>query len=284
MAGNFSIEIPTRRPPSLCSPLMRRSPDLADPFWKSIKVRIDAFVIGAPKCATKWLAQGLRNSGLINIPGECQGLTRLADDNAAYYNSFFSSQEKSHTKFTIDYSNTYMLDASLPEKIKKKFGAVPIILCFRNPVARAFSHYLMDITYGYFEFDQTYGFSDALRSPRTYSYFDFGLYRKNLESFLDVFGSQRVMVIDADTINKDRFGALQKVLTFLGFANAPISPVPENINTWALFRQQHLGERAEPLVKPVPSDQDRQWLWEFYRQDHELFLKDVERLPNVVRF
>ena len=68
------------------------------------------------KCATKWLAQSLRNSGRMIIPGECQGLTQLADNDASFYNSFFSAQTATPGLCTIDYSNTYMLDDCCPKK------------------------------------------------------------------------------------------------------------------------------------------------------------------------
>lgn len=273
-----------RGAPSLDSPRHRNSPDMASAFWSNIAIRIDAFVIGSMKCATKWLAQSLRNSGRVIIPGECQGLTQLADHDGSYYNSFFSAQAQAPELCTIDYSNSYMLDASLPEKMKTKFGAVPIILCFRNPVERAFSHYLMDVTYEIYEFEPESGFREALLSPRTYSYFDCGLYRKNLIPFLDVFGSQLVMVVDVDTIGKNPQGAVRRVLDFLRANDAAAAPATERVNSWEQFRSQHLGKKFKPIRKPVLQSRDKDWLWNFYREEHETFLKDIERLPNVVRF
>jgi hypothetical protein len=216
---------------------------MASAFWSNIAIRIDAFVIGSMKCATKWLAQSLRNSGRVIIPGECQGLTQLADHDGSFYNSFFSAQAQAPELCTIDYSNSYMLDASLPEKIKTKFGAVPIILCFRNPVERAFSHYLMDVTYEIYEFEPESGFREALLSPRTYSYFDCGLYRKNLIPFLDVFGSQLVMVVDVDTIGKNPQGAVRRMLDFLRANDAAAALVLERVNSWEQFRA-NLGQKV----------------------------------------
>lgn len=245
-------------------------------------MQIDAFIIGSAKCATKWLAEALRQSGSVSIPGESQGLTQFADADASYYNGFFAREESEGASITVDYSNTYMLDSSLPQKIKDTFGVRPIIFSFRNPVDRAFSHYLMDATYGYYDLKEPGGFREALLNPRTFSFFDFGLYEKRLLPFLEVFGERNVLVIDADAIGESPM-LTRTALEFLS-VTAPEARAPETpLNTFEQFRAGHLGPEAVPAERPVMSAEDRRWLEDCYADEHARFLRLVASLPHVVR-
>jgi hypothetical protein len=265
--------------PGLASPLFRPTPPRNSSFWAGISVRVDAFMIGSAKCATKWIAQSLRDSGQVLLPGEGQGLTQRADETGAYFNRFFQGQRRAPDLFTIDYGNTYMLDPLLPESIRSKFGSVPIIFAYRDPVERAFSHYLMDRVYG--DLDADVSFRESVCSPKTFSYFNFGLYRKNLAPYVEAFGPDKIVVIDVDAVEHDPERCVRKLLDFLDLNGAPAHPVEGCLNSWEQFHFEHLGVDAPD--KPKLDDSDRNWLWGFYQEDHERFLRELDRFPHVIR-
>ncbi len=121
-----------------------------------------------------------------------------------------------------------------PESAKLIHDAVPnarIIILLRNPVERAFSHYLTRKTKGTvkqtFHEIITSGIND--RKKGIVSEFNFvldpGLYTTNVERFLDIFGIDKVKILIFEEFIKEPKKTVKEILEFLGVDAKP----PENI-------------------------------------------------------
>lgn len=128
-----------------------------------------------------------------------------------------------------------MLDTNLPRVFAEKFPNIKLIMVCRNPVKRAFSHYLMDITNKRFDPAQV-SFHDALLHPRTYSYYDLGLYDKHLQRYLAHIQRENICIITLDDIRQMPEATLGNVCDFLGVSRFDALPVKNSINTWESTR------------------------------------------------
>jgi hypothetical protein len=102
----------------------------------------------------------------------------------------------------------------VPERIKELLPAVKLIYIVRDPIARAVSHYQMQVGLGEEQRPVAEALID-LSEPRT-SYIPPGLYATQLELYLGHFSQERILVLDQADLRKDRGPTLRQVFAFLG--------------------------------------------------------------------
>gem|GEM_PF-1744926 len=127
-------------------------------------------------------------------------------------------------------SASYLWDVESPKAIHDVVPDARIIIILRDPIQRAFSHYLMSVR----QRQETLPFYDAMendykRSDKGYFvshlYVDLGLYSQQVTRHLDTFGPEHVKILMFEEFIKDTKAAVNDVLQFLG-----LEPyVPSNI-------------------------------------------------------
>jgi hypothetical protein len=127
-------------------------------------------------------------------------------------------------------SASYLWDVESPKAIHDVVPDARIIIILRDPIQRAFSHYLMSVR----QRQETLPFYDAMendykRSDKGYFvshlYVDLGLYSQQVTRHLDTFGHEHVKILMFEEFIKDTKAAVNDVLQFLG-----LEPyVPSNI-------------------------------------------------------
>jgi hypothetical protein len=111
-------------------------------------------------------------------------------------------------------SSPYLRHASVPPRIKEVAPDAKIIILLRDPVQRAYSHYLMDVQ----QRTQTRSFAEAIRREleRPYhQYVEAGRYCHHVAPYLDLFG-ENVLVIFFEELFADVRTGLKEVFRFLG--------------------------------------------------------------------
>jgi hypothetical protein len=118
-------------------------------------------------------------------------------------------------------SPSYLCDPAAAERIKSAIPTAKIIISLRNPVERAYSHYLMDFNRG----SETLPFEEALefdlarqekgwgKSPQ---YVELGLYANQVKSFLQEFGRDQVLIVLFEDLVRDTRGTMRGIARFLG--------------------------------------------------------------------
>lgn len=118
-------------------------------------------------------------------------------------------------------TNSYLYSAEAAKNIFKQFPDAKIIMMLRNPVDRAFSHYLMDLRIGY----ETEDFMTALRkdmarNPKGWGisnlYVEIGMYAEQVKRFMDVFPERQLRIYIFDDFKKDPGAVVKDMFSFLG--------------------------------------------------------------------
>jgi len=182
--------------------------------------------------------------------------------NQSDYQALFNG---SHGRVAIgEASPSYLCDAYAAERISSAIPSAKIIISLRNPVERAYSHYLMDFHRGTekLPFKQALEF-DAARPIKGWGqsaqYVELGLYARQVKAYLDWFGRERVMVILFEDLVRDTKGTMGQVAKFLaidpdGFPDSVFSQVhnASDISSGqvarAILRMQSLRRFAKKWV------------------------------------
>jgi hypothetical protein len=176
-----------------------------DPVWP------DFFIVGAQNSATSTLYAFLRQhpnifmpalkephyfSNLPSVWGMQYPITHIRREDS--YLRLFSAVGQ--TKCKGEASSSYLWSEEAPSGIYRANPSARIVIILRNPVERAYSHYLMDIREG----RQKLPFMDALqadwsRRDKGYGvsrlYVELGLYHRQVKRYISTFGHKQVVIV-----------------------------------------------------------------------------------------
>lgn len=166
-------------------------------------------------------------------------------DLAAYLDLF---PPRPAARFAGEASPSYLYDESAPARIKDASPQAKIVVMLRDPVERAYSHYLMDVREGI----QHLSFADALKEDSKHTdrrwntachlYVDLGLYGLQVRRYLEVFASEQVHLIETDDLRTSAGQTLGALARFLGIDPEPLTSArgsPQN--TYAAPRSPLTG-------------------------------------------
>lgn len=271
------------------------------PLWPNF------FIAGAPKAGTSSLhayLQGVPGVFMSRIkePNYFSRVVVPADhpvrpirDTQAYLQLFAGAEGK---VLIGEASPTYLADPEAPRLIKEVSPHCRILISLRDPVERAFSHYLMMRNNGITElsfleeirrgFELRDRLNIALLRP------DVGLYHDQVARYREAFGTAQVMVLIFEEFMADPAQALRRVLAFAGvqydigdfrpaayrqyaevrgsvvkrlFGNRTIARLSEAVipsQTRKWVRDRFLMKKA---AKPEMEAEARRVLMDFYRDD-----------------
>jgi hypothetical protein len=222
-------------------------------------------------------------------------------------------QNAKSTQLIGDASTSYLYTAektiqNVKSLYKEKASDLKIIVILRNPTERAFSHYTHLIRNGI----EKLNFSEAItpqnieqrsREMWGFDYTGYGMYGAQMEVFKNFF--KHILVLDYEELSQPN-QMMEKIYTFLDIKNpvkveekieANPSGVPKSKFVTALIRSKRFKKilkqitpsKALPIfqkmkdsllkksiVKPKISEQDNQYLREFFRKD----IEQLERILN----
>jgi len=145
-------------------------------------------------------------------------------------------------KWLGEASTSYLYSEIAAKKIKEVSPEARILVSLRNPFDRAYSHYLMEYAIGRTrkKFYQTLAEEFAFRQkgmPEKFGLIGGGMYAKQIERFLDVFGNDRVQIFLFDQLRDSPNRVLHEVADFLGidFGAFSKSQKPSNQGISPLF-------------------------------------------------
>ncbi|NNF02596.1 MAG: sulfotransferase [Bacteroidia bacterium] len=214
----------------------------------------------------------------------------------------------SSEKIIGECSTSYLWSKTAAQEIFKTTPNAKILAILRNPVDRAYSHYLMEKRL----FAKTDSFEADLRKDkelgdRTWEvfpmYYELGNYYSQLKRYYDIFPAENIKVIIYDDFKEDREGTLLDIYGFLGVRpdeNVDLSKeynrgsVPRNkIAGWALKNsglkktlQKSLNYETKELIKRIIySDTDKEImpteiqdaLYNYYRPEIDNLQKLIDR-------
>jgi hypothetical protein len=150
-----------------------------------------------------------------------------------------------------DASPSYLWHPEVPQRIRAAVPQAKIAIVLRDPVERAYSHYLMD----YREGAQSKPFYEALLEDMhrpekgwgvSYLYYELGLYAEQVQRYLEIFKPEQVKVLMFEDLRHDTKAALYELAAFLGLDPNPLThaDTSRKYNSYAAPRNQYLRRLA----------------------------------------
>ena len=194
--------------------------------------KVNLFIVGAGKSGTTALVNQLSTLNEIFLPGIKEphffaeyddqswaevdhfGSTYISDKQQ--YNSLYKTHQ--NEKYLLDASTSYLHKAGTAGRIYEYNNDAKIVILLRNPVDRAYSHYLMSRRVGHTDsnFLSAMKYEYLERASGISYYVRIGLYASQVEEYLQIFPESNVMVILYDDFNNRSIETFRDLLTFLG--------------------------------------------------------------------
>lgn len=112
-------------------------------------------------------------------------------------------------------STVYLASRKAPTRIAEYLPNVKLIFLLRDPVERAYSHYYHALQAG----RAIYGFEDALQYGRRF-YITRGLYREQLERYLEVFDREDITVLIFENFIQNMQARIDDLCRWLGLSES----------------------------------------------------------------
>ena len=189
-------------------------------------MKVDFFIVGTPKAGTTSLYYYLDNHPQI-IMSSIKEPNYFSNQDISLQNLFYEetiieSLEDYHKLFPEDKtvkkygesSVSYLFYKSVPKKIYQYNKRSKIIILLRNPIERAYSHYLMDRRLGLVNQE----FSDIFEKKSGIffqQYFKLGNYTNQIKRYIDIFQEDNIHIIWYDKFKEDVAQEVSKVYQFL---------------------------------------------------------------------
>ncbi|MCS3826457.1 hypothetical protein GGP85_001910 [Salinibacter ruber] len=158
-------------------------------------------------------------------------------DTIHYYDMFYARGEEWYEKhfdhaekgqILYDPTTTYIRSPWAPRRIAKENPDAKIMLCLRDPIDRAFSHYWHEKKKGKISFE----FEEVLENYDLYSsWIEPGFYAEHIERYLQYFDHEQFLFLRFEELKDDPKAFLTRILRFAG--------VNEDFETWWLQKESN---------------------------------------------
>ena len=212
-------------------------------------MKVDFFIVGAPKAGTTSLYHYLNEHPEI-VMSRQKETDYFSDEDlqkkGLYYGkNRINTLEKYHSLFqNVDQkkigeaSVSYLFYEDVPQKIKAYNSNGKIIIMLRNPVDRAFSHYLMDYRLGLisksFESILENEKKDIKTSLFYQQYIELGQYSGQVKRYIEKFGKENVTIIFYYDFKNHVVKEVQKVYEFLEVDSKYRAEIENKHNTYSM--------------------------------------------------
>jgi hypothetical protein len=204
------------------------------------------FIVGAPRAGTTSLFAYLRKVRGVYMPSIKEPLyfasksfpDRLFGIKVNVVrdkNEYLKLYENVKDEIAIgDTSASYLWNNETPRLIHDAIPKARIIIMLRDPVERAFSHYLMHLRDGS---ETKLSFYDALiddydnekrkGASLSHLYIGYGLYSEQVKRYIEIFGKEQVKILIFEEFVRNTKDTVCDILQFLGIHD--ITELPDNI-------------------------------------------------------
>ena len=212
-------------------------------------MKVDFFIVGAPKAGTTSLYHYLNEHPEI-VMSRQKETDYFSDEDlqkkGLYYGkNRINTLEKYHSLFqNVDQkkigeaSVSYLFYEDVPQKIKAYNSNGKIIIMLRNPVDRAFSHFLMDYRLGLisksFESILENEKKDIKTSLFYQQYIELGQYSGQVKRYIEKFGKENVTIIFYYDFKNHVVKEVQKVYEFLEVDSKYRAEIENKHNTYSM--------------------------------------------------
>lgn len=272
-------------------------------------MKVNTFIVGAPKAGTTSLHHYLNQHTEVSMSSVKEPNFFSSNEvSSLFYNSLcIKSTEnyhqlfEEHNKIMGEASVSYLFYKEVPKRIHDYNSNAKIIIMLRQPIERAFSHYLMDCRLGLCSIS----LEEIINYPEKYAqfyqqYVELGSYYSQLNRYLSIFDKDRVKVIFYEDFKNNTTKEMSNLFKFLEIENQPLDLsiqnsflAPSNSLIAFLYKFNWIRKTVKFLTpfslilslkktlmsgskKPKISDEVNQQLKRHYRDD----VSQLEKLLN----
>lgn len=138
----------------------------------------------------------------------------------AHYRSLF--RKVRNEQAIGELSTSYLYSAVAATEIRSMIPDCRIIICLRNPIERAYSHYRMNLWTGNsneFDFYKAL-LEDYQHQPKVWGnahlYIEIGMYYEQVKRYLDAFGRDKVKIIFSEDLKSNTEAVIRDLYAFIG--------------------------------------------------------------------
>jgi hypothetical protein len=205
-------------------------------------MKVDFFIVGAPKSGTTSLYHYLSEHPQVEMSSQKE--PNYFSDKAIHNQGIYYVKNRVNTldkyeslfaqKESVVYgecSVSYLFYENVAEDIKKHNPNAKIIIMLRNPIERAFSHYLMDYRLGLISdsFENIITKKSKHKNAHLFyqQYIKVSKYAKQIQRYLDFFEKENILFVDYEDFKKNGSEIVFQVYDFLNIS----TEFGANINT-----------------------------------------------------
>ncbi len=242
----------------------------------------DFFLLGAAKCGTTSLHDYLRQHPELFLPyvKELNFFDADAERFAAgldRYRAYFT--DAGHRQAGEATPSYFRRTDVVPARMRQLYESQPprFLLLLRDPVERAYSHYLHNVSEG----REPLAFAEALRAEQAQpaskwrawkGYFADGVYADTLATWFDAFPRERFLILLSCNLAANPDGVLRRIFRFLDVDPAVTVDTGKRLNQTGERQSRRIGR----LLAWVPDgllETARGWIPESIRLGIEQFIR-----------
>ncbi|WP_163329256.1 sulfotransferase family protein [Desulfurobacterium thermolithotrophum] len=208
----------------------------------------------------------------------------------SYYEKLF--QNVTNEKVIGEISNSYLYSKVAAKEIYKFNPHAKIIMILRNPVDRAYSHYIMNVREGY-EVKQNFIeeiYEDFNKKEKgwgvSHLYIELGLYYEQVKRYLETFPEENIKIIYYEDYSNDVANTVKNIFEFLNVnkevdinfnikANQGLKPKNQFVNK-VLFS---IARKMKPLIPKDKREKLREYYFRiFFEKKKNISELDKEKL------
>ena len=212
-------------------------------------MKVDFFIVGAPKAGTTSLYHYLSEHPQVEMSSQKEPdyfSDKAINEQGMYYgknriNTLDKYESLFVQKESVVYgeaSVSYLFYENVAEDIKKYNPNAKIIIMLRDPIERAFSHYLMDYRLGLISdsFENVLAKISKHKNAHLFyqQYIEVSKYAKQIQRYLDFFKKENILFIDYEDFKKNVSKTVDQVYNFLNISTEFVADINTKHNTFIM--------------------------------------------------
>ena len=212
-------------------------------------MKVDFFIVGAPKAGTTSLYHYLSEHPQVEMSSQKE--PDYFSDKAIHQQGMYYGKNRVNTldkyeslfvqKEGVVYgegSVSYLFYDNVAEDIKKYNPNAKIIIMLRNPIERAFSHYLMDYRLGLVSdsFENIITKKSKHKNAHLFyqQYIEVSKYANQIQRYLDFFEKENILFIDYEDFKNNVSKTVDQVYDFLNISTEFAADINTKYNTFTM--------------------------------------------------
>ena len=214
------------------------------------------FIVGAARCGSSSLYEYLKSTqGVYMSPVEEPNYFSVSVNKDLVFLGAIRDKKKYLELFKDvkdeiaigEATPSYLWDPKTPKLIHDRIPKAKIIILLRDPIERAYSHFLKVVSTGYDSHPFLDSIKRSLYTPPDYSgrVVEGGLYYEQVKRYLDIFGKDQVRIYISEEFFADTRKTVVDVLDFLGVDSEP----PESLDKIYSSTREPRGKISAKIIK-----------------------------------